>query len=386
MKKIVQIAICLVWMGAMSCQQNPLDESRIETSKIKGNHDYMEFESEKAFSQMLDALSQKTQTQLDEWEKQQGFVSLRKRYNEVIKAEEINGDNGLKPLKSEEATLYTAAYIPSEYGGLEPNIADLRKMAVVNIDGIVKIGDVFHQFRKDQTKSLPDKPYAIDEVAMLKSAISSNTSTGLTVYPVRITRKLISDVKENKSARLGGVLSGSRGCESYSGSPQEWHLIANEEILEAERGGDETVCDPGYTYNPTTGQLQVGVNCRTVYNPNLHEFQARLRIRTLKRGFWGNWYDRSSSEQRANGHWKLQPNSVVAPGWNSGNIGTVTNPFADNNYNVTNTFGEQAVVDFIFWTSSLTATISSPNSNISLDPSSYHEVSWNSYNCQCNIP
>lgn len=379
---------CLLLVGVMSCQNEVFDEQVAEVSQAQNKQDYLEFKSEEAFAKALAELNQKSHVQLDIWEQEQkGFVSLRKRYNEVIKAEEINGDNGLEPLKSREATLYARVYVPSEYGGIEPNVADWRMMAVVNVDGIVKIGNFIHQFSKSETKSILHKVGVKDDVAKLKATSKANIAAGLTVFPVVSSQKNISgSVPSVKGARPSDSvtpLPGSRFCEGFSGSPQEWRIIAYEEMLEIKRGGEETICEPSIKYNSTTGQYEPTISCRTVTNPNLTQYQAQLHIRTLKRGFWGSWNDRSSSGQQANGTWKLTASStIVSPGWNSGNTGTVNNPFANTSYNVTNTTGETSTLNFIFWTSTLA---SSGNSNVRLDGSSTHNTIWNGYNCQCSI-
>ncbi|RRB00670.1 hypothetical protein EHT25_20965 [Larkinella rosea] len=351
-----------------------IDEIKSDKKVLQPSENkYLEFSTQAEFQQTLNELSRKTEDQIDAWESKKGFISLRKRFKEVVAAEEKNAANGLAPLKSTEAQRFTSAYIPSEEGGIEPNLVDWRMMPLVNPAGIVKVGKMLLQYRRAVTKSIVDDPTKEGELALLEKATQSNSALQLQVSPVVSSRHYL----PNSNARYT-----TRSCESASGSPQEWKMIAYEEVWEYEEGGEEYQCKYVLKYNSTTGVYEYVLECGNVYVPNLKQYCVQLKVRTLQRGAFGSWNNRSTGTQKASGQWKLATGSVLAPGWNSGNAGYVTDPFQNTNYSVTNTSGSTSTMT---WTFLYSTKASSGNSNIGFDQSSYHDPYWDGYSCQCHI-
>lgn len=376
MKNSLTIVLCTLmcaWL-MVACQPNMIEEVASDKKVFQPSEDkYLEFASQAEFQQTLNELSRKTEDQIDAWERERGFVSLRKRFKEIVVAEEKNAATGLAPLKSNEAQLFTSAYIPSEEGGIEPNLVDWRMMPVVNPAGIVKVGKMLLQYRRAITKSILDDPNRDGELAILETATQSNSDLKLEVNPVISSRHYL----PNSNARYT-----TRSCESASGSPMEWRMIAYEEVWEYEEGGEEYQCKNVLKYNATSGLYELTLECGTVYVPNLKQSCVQLKVRTLQRGAFGSWNNRSTGTQKASGRWKLAAGSVLAAGWSSGNAGHVVDPFQNNNYTVTNTSGSTSTMT---WTFLYSSKASSGNSNIAFDQSSYHDPYWDGYGCQCHI-
>ncbi|OZI07721.1 hypothetical protein BWI93_13100 [Siphonobacter sp. BAB-5385] len=350
-----------------SCQKN-IEDSSAKSLTIK---DYAEFASMEDFQAKVKQLENQSIQTLSAWEQQEGFVSLKTRFNQVVEAEEVNGDQNKEPLTTKEAKKYSYVYVKSKDGGIEPNIPLWSMMNVVNEKGIVKIGKYFYQYTFDKVKNIPDIEEADNEVNLLLENDVSKPEIGLAVNEIKRSSTL-----SNPGGKSFYTVA-SRQCENTRG---DYRIVGYEEVIEIT---DETY---GYTCNPTWGVGSDGkpvwsFPCTQTLMSNAKWFEMQITIRTLKKQMIGGWNNRKTTLQYGYGTWKLSPGSNLQPGWESGNTGTIVYPFQLNTYH---RIPSEETSTFAF--TMIKTRKSGTDSNIRFDPSSQHNLFWGGdYNCNCTI-
>jgi hypothetical protein len=258
-------------------------------------------------------------------------------------------------------------------GGVQLNVSDPRIAAVLNQDGIVQIGSSICLFTYGYTKSIKISNNSQQALAILKAATQNDLSKHLYVREVKHTRKPIQLTSAN--ARTAGF-DVNYSCDVSSGSPYKWRIIIYSDEIEGNGTASYPICDSG------------GM-CET----DDHDYQYSayvITFRTLSRGFFGGWYDRSSSEQRISGYFTLNGSvsylnqfvSSLYPGQTR-----PYNPYTQVDYYKSNTSGETATWQLYLFLSE-PEDYSNPQvhcENVRVNAGSVVNATWNSYDCNCSI-
>jgi hypothetical protein len=135
-----------------------------QQSKLSENIKFLEFKDGKEFIEKLNLVSKMEKEEFNQWEKLNGFVSMRSVYVNILEAEQKNIDNEEIKIKNQPALKATLKHkfsdifeankdiIKFNEFGFELNIHDINFANIINRNGIVKIGNVIHQFSKEKAK------------------------------------------------------------------------------------------------------------------------------------------------------------------------------------------------------------------------------------------
>ncbi|PMD87236.1 hypothetical protein BWI97_25865 [Siphonobacter sp. BAB-5405] len=236
--------------------------------------DYAEFASMEDFRTVIKQLENQPIETLEAWEKQNGMISLRSRFNQVVKAEEVNTDKGKQSLTTNEAKRYSYSYIKSKDGGIEPNIALWSMMNVVNEKGVVKIGKHFYQYTFDKVKNIPDIKEANNEIDLLLKYNDSKPEIGLAVNEVK---------RSNTLSNPGGksiTTVASRQCESENRS--DYKVIGYEEVIEITDDAYGYTCSPTASFD-SEGKVVWTFPCTQTLISSAKWYEMQIKIRTLKK-------------------------------------------------------------------------------------------------------
>ncbi len=337
------------------------------------------------------------------WEKSKGFVSLRTFFEQAVKEDEALVEAEEKAVASNpilfqngrHQTPQTVKNYPQALSytndGIEMNIGRDKKASLVNVDGILKIGDIVYQFKRTAVKAVKDGDPK--KIAKLDGYEVSNPKDGIYVTKVTIHSVPLSN---GRVAQNYG-----RACEGSSGSPAAHRVIGYEEsINEVAYVGDApcAVCPGGYVSNYRLESL------------------VHMKIRTDKRGIFGSWNGRQTSTQGSSGAFKILRFDRYSPaGFGteyaysdfdgsasassyaqftvSPSIPTGSLPQIGTTYTYTGKYPAQNLITFIFefrYERSYQFPLDTAPSDTPIDfyldqGSSYHRVFYDYGNCQCNI-
>ncbi len=174
----------------------------LKTEGVKFNGEYLEFAHPSIFEKTLEILGKSSPEVQKEWEIQfAGFVSLRnvydqailanqshfKQINEEVKSKKIDKNDLKKLLKHSDFVNKNArALLLSEEENnfiLRPNLHDMRAFAVINADGIVKVGNYLFQYTKEHFKIMPASKK--DKLNQFKQSLKDDSANEIVVKPVR---------------------------------------------------------------------------------------------------------------------------------------------------------------------------------------------------------
>ncbi|MBO0948830.1 hypothetical protein [Fibrella forsythiae] len=287
-RRVVVAALYVMFFLLAGCKdplETTLPNAGNNTTQQKS---YLTFKNFDEFYQTIDKLNKQSDVQQKAWDESQGFISLRQLFNRVVEEEAsayeqedklslINPKNHPSHLQSKTAvTLGEMIIYDQENGGVVLNLANPMMAAVLNKQGVVCVDNTFYQFSYDAVKSTPKKSDANSEqcIRAMANTQVSDKAEQIAVNAIRHKLKAI----DTPQARTGYAHPFS--CESASGNPYEWKMIAY--IDESVSEWTEWRADYNYnTYN------SYGY---TPYTAVPHvDAVAQICVRTLKRGFWGDW-------------------------------------------------------------------------------------------------
>lgn len=367
--------------GCESNLQSPSPTAQTHNSQL------LTFKNFKEFSQTADKLFNQPVQQQMAWEAERGFVSLKTLFKKVQDEEEANYDNENKLYATNPALVTThqksatAKSMPdmiiydTVHGGELLNVSDPRFATLLNKDGMVIIGNMLYQFTYWATKSMLLGADEQKAVATLKAV--TTTQPGQKIF-VTVVKHTISPMPANSSANARiSDYDYVNSCENASGSPFKYELIGYFDEIE---GVGYTECDQnGYCYDDSN--LQYNYSALVV------------TLRTLKRGTFGGWYDRSTSLQSSSGTFWVTSTSIIpasnnwtSPALSGGSVRPF-NIYASHAYSISNNSGETATWQAILFLSQ-NSDYTNPGartSNVRFANGSSINVDWNGdYNCHCS--
>ncbi len=209
--KLMLTGFVLALLGCQPENLNPQENApqkadgarkELSTEGIKFNGEYLEFAHPQIFEKTLEILGASSPKVQKEWEMQfTGFVSLRnvydqailanqsyfKQINEEVKSTKIGKNDLRKFLKHSDFVQKNArALLLSKEENnftLRPNLHDMRAFAVINADGIVKVGRYLFQYTKDQLKIMPATKK--DKLSQFKQSLKDDPTNEIVVKSVR---------------------------------------------------------------------------------------------------------------------------------------------------------------------------------------------------------
>lgn len=223
---------------------------------------FLIFKDQKTFEKVLHELNGKPYKDMDNWEKELGFVSLRKLFQDAV-AEELKLRIKEEFLsKEQQERIIKYAYvtdlvansldfiIPNHETGYEMKIYNSYMARLVNRNGIVQIGKEIQKHDKEVIKIIKDGD--LSKLSLLDDIKETDVSKGIEVIKVNANSKPIGN------GRAEGVFS-NKSCESVSGYPGE-----------TKKQGFDTYYE---TYS--------GAN---------QKYENYIEVKFYTRGFLGFWY------------------------------------------------------------------------------------------------
>lgn len=282
---------------------------------LETHDNFLTFKTGDEFYKTAEKLSKAPYSEVVNLEKQHNFTSLRTLLKEAEEEDAANHEREIKLVAENPAmaTMMTHqipqvvkdnpnTFFYSKEEGIQLNLIKIGLASLLNKDGIVKIGDKIIQYKNAYTKVIEDGD--TKKIALLEKTMSTNKEAGISVHPVRF---------HNANKRL--AYEYSRSCEGGYGSPLQYRIIVYEEAFDYE-------------------------------NLTSHVYTGGLKIRTLKRGAFGAWYNRATSSQSGVGNVvydfstmpiPLDPLDLVVMNQNSGP------------YSLDNTIGERSTLEIQFF-------------------------------------
>lgn len=288
-----------------SCNQNKIENEVVPTLSTIEN--FLTFESMDEFNKIAQKMAKAPYSEVISLEKQRNFVSLRTLLKEAEEVDAINHEKEMKIAEENPVMAKTMTHqIPkvirdnpnsffySNEEGIRLNLIRTELATLLNKDGIVKVGGKIIQYKSAYTKVIEDGN--VDKIALLKTTATTDKTAGISVHPVRF---------RNSNKRLDYAYS--RSCEGGYGSPLQYRIIVYEEAFDFE----------DYSY---------------------HYYVGGLKIRTLKRGFLGGWYNHATRSQSGDGN--VSYNFANNPSsWNTWVVNYTGNySFNNNNGNETSEY------------------------------------------------
>lgn len=241
-----------------------------------------------------------------DWDVSQGFTSLRQLHNRVVEEEYANFQREEKlylanpkvPVEHVSSSTLASVTDMIEYdkvnGGVLLNLADPKLASVLNKDGMVCINKGLYQFTYDFVKSVPLLKEEHRSVDLLKGVIVGDKTVKVNVSPITHS------IRPAGLANARAQANRSRSCEdaqSDGGGSLKWRMIAYiDEVSNTttEYGWSRPIYDP-------TGSYVIGYEIIRTYS----YANIVLLVRTLSRGSFGSWYDRSSNFQQIIANYSL---------------------------------------------------------------------------------
>ena len=199
-------------------------------------------------------------------EKQHNFTSLRTLLKEAEEEDAANHEREIKLVAENPAmaTMMTHqipqvvkdnpnTFFYSKEEGIRLNLIRTELDYLLNKDGLVKVGDKIIQYKSSYTKVIEDGD--TKKIALLEKTMSTDKKLGVSVHPIKFY---------NANKKLNYAYT--RSCEGGYGSPLQYRIIVYEEAYHHDDG---------------------------LYR----NYLGTLKIRTLKRGFLGGWYNHATRSQ-----------------------------------------------------------------------------------------
>ncbi len=195
----ISFSACQKEEGVKPASLSTNSGARIEASKkIKLDGEYLDFPTPAAFDEFMKVLPLKNSQDLDVWEQSLGFRSMRHYHETAIKenvkyheylrknmtielAKQIHNNKGLSP-RSEFVKANSEMFLFDEYGNPKLNLYDPTLAAVLNKDGIVKIGRYLFQYTEDYLKVMPANKK--DQIQSFKKADKDSPENQITVKKI----------------------------------------------------------------------------------------------------------------------------------------------------------------------------------------------------------
>jgi hypothetical protein len=138
----------------------------------------MHFKDNSEFFQTMLSVSTMTTQQRKQWEKEIGFTSLRSVYDqfnqELDEMEAARNADGFFAVKKK----YSQVAIWDQDNSYDLNCSGIIESAVVNVDGLVKVGDELLSFSRDAIKARPTEAGLNGRVADKERIIWTNRAIG----------------------------------------------------------------------------------------------------------------------------------------------------------------------------------------------------------------
>lgn len=366
-----------------SCKEQVVSTAT-ESLSLQQRKNYLTFKSFDEFTAAYEKIGNQSDVDQKVWDNAHSFTSLRQLFQRVVAEEAANYDQEEKQYAANSSTKLT--HEPSATlvevsnmvlrdevnGGVVLNLFQPKMASVLNKDGIVCVDKELYQFTYGATKStLLSNATDINKItALFYKTEATNPTSRIYVGEVKHTRSPISVT----NARAGDF-SESFSCESASGSPQNWKMICYVDEVE-------------YTVVSNNNPWGVTETRRGGF--------ISATIRTLGRGVFGSWNDRSSSEQRfGSANFRFRSGTILGSpeSANSDLPGGKDACYTAVQFNQPIAFQLSPSSE----TSSFTITMFSngysnfagpqgnPPANLRSATGTVYSANWNSYGCACNV-
>lgn len=242
MKRLILILL----IAQLSCET---EETSLEIKK-----DFMSFKSSLEFIEISAAISQMSDLELDEWEKQNSFVSMRSALNKAYEeASLIESEEGLKEfLKKYDHILYF------EEDGFKPRIGIQSIHPYINSEGYYEVGGYLHRVMGDFIISC--KGNNSKQLRLLSS--EDEISEAMTGFKVSRFKNFTEEFTDGRVAAACGTQMFATYFKNESGckDDREVNLFVTSFV--------EVVTDASGTYN--TPRVEIIVQPRRRYAITCH--------------------------------------------------------------------------------------------------------------------
>lgn len=229
----------------------------------------LSFKDEKVFNEKLKTLENKNDLELDKWEMNIDFISMRRAFEEIVE-DELNYYDSKELKHSSLLDKYPNAYVVAETIDscqyLEMNIYSDVLSKVVNPDGLLKIGDKIYQHSHNKIKVINNS----DPKDIRRLIEVNNTIVDENIYVVNL--------EINRS-------SFHRTCQSVDGSLK---VVLYETFMQNQ----------------------------SEFYPNRKATTYWITVRSLQKRLWGAWYDNKKADIYVTG--SFSGNSTY--GWKNGSV------------------------------------------------------------------
>lgn len=366
-----------------SCKEQVVSTAT-ESPSHQQRKNYLTFKSFDEFTAAYEKIGNQSDVDQRVWDETHNFTSLRQLYQRVIAEEAANYDQEEKQYAANSSAKLT--HKPSATlgevsnmvlrdevnGGVVLNLFMPKMASVLNKDGIVCVGKELYQFTFGATKStlLSNVTDINKTTALFYKTEATNLTSRIYVGEVKHTRSPISVT----NARAGDF-SESFSCESASGSPQNWKMICYVDEVE-------------YTVVSNDNPWGVTDTRKGGY--------ITATIRTLGRGAFGSWNDRSSSEQRfGSANFRFRSGTILGSRESASSDlpGGIDACYRAVEFNQTIAFqlspssqtASFSITMFGNGYSNFAGPQGNPPANLRSATGTVYSANWNSYGCACNV-
>lgn len=361
MKKFTKLVMVIVsvTLFSISCKDN-LDlkeKNSIREEKMLEFKDYDEFYSTLLKIGKMSGL-ERANFDLQNFNRNQ-FTSMNRIFNAIITEENINLDNEIKNnlqihKKSDLLKKYTQIIITNNDGSYQINLADHRMDILLNGNGIVKIGNLIHQYTKTLNKAMLDRPN-FDEKNLLHNTTATNEKEKLWIG--KTSFKTSKNAKNMYSYRQCGSLDDGSGASKY-------RLYVMEE---AKHHADIIGYDD-------------------YYQPIFSNYQtAEVILHTQRRGLFGAWFNINTDQTKVSGRFNIISNNSSYINFYQGNFYNGFYDYVDLTPNNENSYFYSALASS--YSNSYLTSGWVYNSNIEFDSQSNHTGTFwrEGRTCTCTI-
>ena len=180
--KLTIASCCILFAGILvSCKKDvdvqDNNPSSVNSS-IKVEDGILHFKDNREFFQTMLSVSSMTTQQRKQWEKELGFTSLRSVYDqfnqELDEMEAARNADGFFAVKKK----YSKVAIWRQDTAYDLNCSGIIESAVVNVDGLVKVGKELLSFSRDAIKASPAEAGSNGRMADKERIIWTNKAAG----------------------------------------------------------------------------------------------------------------------------------------------------------------------------------------------------------------
>ncbi|SFF53030.1 hypothetical protein SAMN04488541_104922 [Thermoflexibacter ruber] len=240
--------------------------------RVEANSNYLSFKDSASFYKVLNSLIKSKPEEIREWNQKIGFQSLQNIYDIAVLSErkEMEKEGEISDLQRNRLITYGCLsdftfnhrylFKFDKEKGMDMKLFNPSLAPLLNIDGIVQVGQNIFQYGEDFVKIITDGD--INKVNHLYKFTKSDKSQNIVVCLVN------NRMKESSVPTNGKVEDWVRSCETTVNSPASYRTLVYEEF---------------YDYTNYTG-------IHPYYNP-YSTYTHFIKVRNLKRGFLGYWYD-----------------------------------------------------------------------------------------------